>query len=272
MAIMNDMKLSPVVPGLPQDAEVLVRLPVLEQSMAWLVERGPLVTSPPLPTWALYRLVHQRRIIRLQRDTFVAPYPDGSMPSVEEVVARHDPTAYVSFAAALAYHGLNDQDPTDVVALTQAAKAELRYGIRRVNLTRGRRASSSPRTITALIGHTQCRIATPEQALLDCLRNPNLGPPLYSVARALRTLMSMSPSACLWLRNKVTASKSPTLARRLGFLIEVLTDVVDNALVTQGHRNHTSSAFSDLPTHEHQPLWRLDLPMSRDQLLREMRA
>lgn len=254
------------------DVSVLVRQPVIEQVMAWLVANGPICSTPPLPMWALSQLVKTHRILRLRRGVYVAPYPEGVMPSAEEVLQLLEPKAVISFFAALSWRGLVDLDPREVVALTAGKPLRAVYGSRRLRLLQTDRAERVAWT-KEVVGRTECRIATPSQALLDCLIEPRLGPSILSLARALSTIVHTNREELGALRASVISSGSPTLARRLGFLLHVVTEKVDPVLLEHAQRNNASVQLNPAePRKYHDSLWRIELPMQREQLREEILA
>lgn len=267
VVIMSKMKVSLPSAGIAQP--LLVRRPVVEQAMAWLIEHGPLISAPPLPLWALHRLVKAGRIAHIRRDLYVAPHPDGTMPSAEELVCDVDPQAYVSFSAALAHHGHTDQDPVQVIAVSPAKQWSFDYGPRQVMIVPGSRSLGSPDWDVMSDDHGGYRLATVQQAFIDALARPALGPPVSTLVRVVQTLARTDSPDLDELVQRVGATDSPVLARRLGLLLELATGTTNFNLLAQGHRNHTTSRFGGERIAEHDPRWRIDLPMSKEQILQE---
>jgi hypothetical protein len=106
----------------------LVVLTQTEQSMVWLVEHGPIVKAPPIPSWALKSLVKQERISRISKDIYLAPNIQGEICSFAETLCWLSPAGYITGHAALALLGWTDQDYKKWDVVANARMSNIRYG------------------------------------------------------------------------------------------------------------------------------------------------
>lgn len=236
--------------------------------MAWLVENGPVATKPPLPMWALDRLIRQQRVMRLRRDVYLAPTAKGQLPSVQAVAGLLSPGGYISFLGALILHGLTDQDTNKLVVVSERRQAPARYGNRAIEFVYAPRRAASGHSKVRDFEGLSVRVATAAQAAFDCLALPQHAPsPRVMISIFALGLRSGRLDEREFVQ-LVAESDSPSVARRAGLLLELAGAKIDDRVRSIALRTHDKtplllqgrSAVSD-------PTWRLELPASREELL-----
>jgi len=246
----------------------LLRQPVLEQTMAWLVEHGPTVISPPLPTWALDRLVKSKRILRLRRDVFLAPTPAGRLPSIGAVASALAPAGYISFYAAMIVHGLTDQNAGRWVVVSDRRQADAVYGDRTIRFLfapgRAAVAHAEARDFDGLPG----RVATVAQAFVDSFAIPWHAPRLREMVAIISLGLQSGRLNLEELVDLVLTEDSPAVARRAGFLLELVGEKADSRIRAVAVRsNDRTQLIPRGATTASSSTWRLDLPASESELL-----
>jgi len=244
----------------------IVRVGELELTMAWLVEHGPVVLHPPMPNWALRRLVDTGRILRLRRDVYLAPTPEGKLPPLPAVLGSLAADGYISFATALAHHGFTDQDPGRWVVVSPTRRAPLRYGRLTVSFHLSSHKATSAATIEELINGVTVRYATPTKAFLDILETPQLGPELGSLVGAFRAGVEGGRLDLQEFRRDLLMTGSLVMARRGGLLIELACGITDKALLQRARRSHSWSTVTS-SRGERDSRWYVILPDSRARIL-----
>ena len=246
----------------------LTRQPVLEQAMAWLVEHGPVATKPPLPTWALDRLVKNKRILRLRRDVFLAPTPTGRLPSVGAVAALLAPGGYISFYAAMILHGLTDQDTSRWVVISDRRQADARYGDRIIHFVFAPARAASAHDDSKDFNGVPARVATVAQAIVDSLAMTWHAPRPRELVAIIRLGLQSGRLNREELVELVLAENSPAVARRAGFLLELVGEKADSRLRAIATRsNDRTQLIPNQPTRASSLTWRLDLPAPESELL-----
>jgi predicted transcriptional regulator of viral defense system len=254
--------------------------------MVWLVEHGPIVIGPPLPTWALDRLVKGKRILRLRRDVFLAPAPAGRLPSIGAVASLLAPGGYISFYAAMILQGLTDQDASRWVLISDRRQADAHYGDRTIHFVfaPGRAAFAHTeskdfdgvRGRVATVAHAESkdfdgvrgRVATVAQAVVDSLVLPSHAPRLRELVAIIRLGLQSGRLNREELVELVLAEDSPAVARRAGFLLELVGEKADSRIRTIAVRsNDRTNLIPRQPTTASSRAWRLDLPAPESELL-----
>lgn len=247
----------------------LTQVPKIEQAMAWLIEHGPVVIDPPLPAWLLHDLVAAGRIANLRRGVYLVPTATGDMWNLPAVATQLAPKGYLSFYGALTLHGLTDQDTAQWAFVTNKRQASIMAGGQRLDFVPWPRRLRDAGVKTLQRGSETIQIATPAQALADALEAPRYArswPELVHVFRSGIGLRRLDRTA---LRARALATNSPALARRLGFLLELVTGNVDPdlAAIAQRSNNWTRLAGFGEKARTRDSRWRLELPRSREDLL-----
>lgn len=245
----------------------LVRMPQVEQAMAWLVEHGPLVRKPPIPAWMLKYLVKENRIARLRRGLYLVPDESGRMLPPPAVAALLAPSGYLSFYGALTLHGLTDQDTSVWAVVTDKPQADVRYGPLALRFAVWPKRVRKAKTKKMVVGGVGIRVATPAQALIDTLEAPRFGPAFPELLHVLRVGLRTGRLRVPQLRRCALEVGSVTLARRLGLLVELATGRVDPALEELAHRSHRWTQPDRNGQRIRDSRWRLELPTSRERIM-----
>ena len=247
----------------------LITVKKTEQAMAWLVEQGPLVQDPPLPTWITESLVASRRIMRLRRGVYLVPEASGRLPSLSRAMNLLDPVGYVSGHGALAAQGLNDQDISHWWAVSGRRQADIAYGPFRAHFVYSPDSAKQGKRHAVLYEAERSQMATPTQALFDEARLMPFGFDWIETARVLRNAVEAGRTD----EGQVLrlAKQTPSLAavRRLGLLFEIVRGKPDEMLLAAARRNLTVSRVAGDETVD--PTWRITLPFGRDRIIRGMK-
>ena len=252
--------------------EGMIRLPIVEQAMAWLIEVGPLVDNPELPPWVLKHLVHQRRIVRLRNGLYLVPDTSMRLPTLQAVVSLLAPHGYIGFYAALTIHALTDQDFAEWIVVTDRHTASIRYGRRSVRFLASPSRMAIAQVTTRTSDGVDVRHATPAQALCETLQMPKFGPDLPELLHCLRAGLETGLISRDTLHEIVEKLGSPLLARRLGLLIELVTGEIDQELLRTSRRSHAMFAAWPGAQDAVDPVWRLVLPETRERIVYAARA
>ncbi|MGZ4532442.1 MAG: hypothetical protein ACXVXP_08830 [Mycobacteriaceae bacterium] len=119
---------------------------------------------------------------------------------------------------ALAQAGLTNQDVREVVVLTQTNRRDLTI--------QGRRVRVAKVESNELWGGEACEsglvVARPVRAFCDCAGTKLARIPATRMAEALEAFLGSSPHAVQRLSRAVKRFSSPVVARRLGYLVELI--------------------------------------------------
>ena len=237
--------------------------------MGWLLEHGPLVQSPPLPMWALRRLVRSQRVIRLYRDVYLAPRLDGRLPSAIELALMLAPDGYLTGRAALGLYGLDDQVASEIEVVSNNHRPSVRYRQQTICVVASPARIAQARSRRRLIGSTIGRVATPAQALFDCL--DDAGQPLMpsEVIRAMRTLGVLEPGQLGRLDAMAVKRGSPSLARRVGYCLEAAGVEPSSRLRHLARSNHAYTSLGRIWSRVLDSSWRVITSTSKEAILAE---
>jgi predicted transcriptional regulator of viral defense system len=243
-------------------------VPVLEQTMAWLVQHGPVIVNPPLPMWALNRLIRQERVVRLRRDVYLAPTKESRLPSIQAVAGLLSPGGYISYYGALILHGLTDQDANTWVVVSERRQARVRYGAKEIQFVFSpARASSGDVKVRDFDGYP-VRVATAAQAVVDCLAYPQHAPSPRALMATFALGLQSGRVDLQGFTQLVVRRDSPSVARRAGLLLELAGARPDDRIRRIALRTHDrTSLLRKGPAQASDSKWRLDLPASREQLV-----
>ena len=244
----------------------LLKIPLIEQAFEWLVHNGPIVQDPQLPNWMLRRLVEQQRILRLHRGLYLIPGRDGILPSLLATLGLLAPDGHLSFYAALCLHGLTDQDPHKWTVITSSQQSTAHYGQRPIRFFVSPVRAATTQIMHVEVDDATVRVATPDQAFVDALRFPRHGAELSEMLHVLRNGLITRRLQESRLRHLAEVEDSPTLARRLGFLLNCATRRVNPRLLRLAHRTHDRSTTASGPVRATDKTWRVALPGTRQQV------
>lgn len=238
-----------------------------------LIAAGPVVVAPRLEPWVLRQLVNTGRIARLRRGVYLVPDARGRMLPPAAVAALLDSKGYLSFYGALILHGLTDQDTGLWAVVAPRRQPGARYGRARIVFVPRRARASRPDVRARRLAGVAVRVASAEDAFCDCLARPRYGPSAAELLRILTTGLQSRRLSLRRLRDRALRSGSPSVASRLGLLVELATGKRDRPLYEFARRSHRWRSLQDK---EAAPLrdsgWRLTLSMSPKQIARAARA
>lgn len=247
----------------------LIAVQKTEQAMAWMVEHGPLVVDPGLPTWITESLVDARRVMRLRRGVYLAPDAEGRLPSLPRAMSLLDPSGYVSGHGALAAQGLTDQDVAVWWAAGSRRQADIAYGLYRAHFVLSpQSARQGQRQVVAYEGD-QISMATPSQALVDEARLMPFGFDWVETGRILRNAVDLAQTDEKQVLGLLAAQPSLAATRRLGVLFEIVRGEPDPRFLEAARRNLTVSRISG--EEQMDPVWRITLPVDKKQIRRGMK-
>ncbi len=244
-----------------------------DAALRQLIAAGPVVVSPGLKPWVLRQLVRTGRIARLRRDVYLMPDAKGRMLPPAAVAALLDPKGYLSFYGALILHGLTDQDTGVWAVLTTRRQPSARYGRARIVFVIRRAHAQRPQLRTRRTAGIPIRVASPDDAFCDCLIRPRYGPSPAELLRILKTGLQSRRLSVRRLRDRALRSGSPSVASRLGLLLELATRERDRRLYAFARRSHRwRSLIEKGAVASRDSAWRLTLPTSPKQIARSARA
>ena len=215
---------------------------------------------------ALRQLNRDGRLRRVRRGIYLLVAPTGStdarvLPLIDTVTPR---PYLITAGRALAELSLSDQHFFRVIVLTSHRLNDWSWQGDEV-----RYALVAPERIWGLSTPDGPQVALPERAILDCLANPRWGVSLAQAAEALDRAVPghTSPER---LAQAAERYGSPAVARRLGYLLELLhgPDAAEPLLPLRG-RSHanvllSASAPDRGPT---SPRWGLRINIDPDALV-----
>lgn len=247
-----------------------VALSKVEQAAAWMIEQGPVIENPELPTWVLRTLVRQNRIARLRRGVYAIPDAQARLHlspyAVGELV---EPGSVLSFYAALAFWNVTDQTPKRIGVVSKKRHSPITFGPQQTVFLARPHAIRRMEFRVRKIGEYRVRVATPAQAFIDALSYPPLAASpaelLGILAHGLDTKI-FTPKA---LRQRARADDSLVVARRLGLLLELATGKTDPELLERARRSHAYSTFGgpeDQTVAHPVPRWYLQLPIPPERI------
>jgi predicted transcriptional regulator of viral defense system len=221
---------------------------------------------------ALRQLMRDGRVRRVRRGVYLLVAPTGAtdarvLPLIDAVTPR---PYLITAGRALAELGLSDQHFFRLIVLSSHRLSnwswqgdEVHYALLAPERIWGLSTSNDPQTPNGP------QVALPERAILDCLANPRWGVTLPQIAEAVDRAVPvrMSPEH---LAQAAERYGSPAVARRLGYLLELLRgpEAAEPLLPLRG-RSHahvllSSSAPDQGPTN---PRWGLRVNVDPDVLV-----
>ena len=247
----------------------LIAVPKKEQAMAWLIERGPLVVEPPLPSWILENLVADRRIMRLRRGAYLVPEVSWGLPSLPRTMNLLDPDGYVSGHGALTAQGLNDQDIARWWAVGSRRQADISYGLYAAHFVFSPESAISGQRYDVMYEGDHTSMATPTQAFIDEARLMPFGFDWVETGRVLRNAVEVGATDERQIQQALSTQPSLAATRRLGLLLEIVRGTPDTDLLDVARRNLTLSRITG--EQEIDSTWRITLPVNKEQIRRGMK-
>ncbi|MBI3521467.1 MAG: hypothetical protein HY071_00030 [Chloroflexi bacterium] len=256
----------------PSNGGSVLRTLRTDAALRTLIAAGPVVSSPDLEPWVLRQLVRTGRIARLRRGRYLVPDAKGRMLPPAAVAALLEPKGHLSCFGGVVLHGLTDQDTDTWVVVSARRQAAARYGRARIVFVRPRARAPRARVRTLRIASVEIRVAAPEDAFVDCLERPRYGPGPTELLRILRTGLRARRLSSRRLRERALHGGSPSVAARLGLLLELATGQRDPRLYAFARTSHRWRALAE----EHRTVrrdsaWRLTMPTPPEQIGRAAR-
>lgn len=243
-----------------------------DAALRQLIAAGPVVVAPPLEPWVLRQLVRTGRIARLRRGTYLVPDAKGRMLPPAAVAAMLEPKGYLSFYGALILEGLTDQDTTMWAVVTSRRRASAAYGRARIVFVTRRARAPIAKVRRRRMAGVAVRIASPDEAFCDCLERLRYAPSPSELLRILRTGLQTRRLSVRRLRDRALGSGSPSVASRLGLLLELATGERDQRLYAFARRSHRWRSLEEGEAALRDSGWRLTLRVSPQQLARAARS
>ena len=244
-----------------------------DAALRQLIAAGPVVAAPGLEPWVLRQLVSTGRIARLRRGVYLVPDAKGRMLPPAAVAALLDPKGHLSFYGALILHGLTDQDTSVWAVVTTRRQPSARYGRARIVFVLRRARAPRPQLRTRRTAGVPVRVASADDAFCDCLERPRYAPSPAELLRILSTGLQGRRPSVRRLRDRVLRSGSPSVASRLGLLLELATGERDRRLYAFARRSHRwRSLMDEGAVALRDSSWRLTLPASPKQIARAART
>jgi len=244
-----------------------------DRALRQLIAAGPVVVGSDLAPWVLRQLVSTGRIARLRRGVYLVPDAQGRMLPPAAVAALLDPNGYLSFYGALILHGLTDQDTGVWTVVTSRRQAAARYGRARIVFVARRARTPRAQVRSRRMAGVPVRVASADDAFGDCLERPRYAPSAAELLRILRTGLQTRRLSVRRLRDRALRSGSPSVASRVGLLLELATGARDDRLYAFARTSHRwRSLIDEDRAAPRDSGWRLTLPSSHEQLARAARA
>jgi predicted transcriptional regulator of viral defense system len=244
-----------------------------DAALRQLIVAGPVVVAPDFEPWVLRQLVRTGRIARLRRGVYLVPDAKGRMLPPAAVAALLDPKGYLSFYGALILHGLTDQDTSVWAVVTTRRQPSARYGRARIGFVLRRARAPRPQLRTRRLAGVPVRVASAGDAFCDCLERPRYAPSPAELLRILSTGLRSRRLSVRRMREGALRSGSPSVASRLGLLLELATGERDSVLYVFARRSHRwRSLMDEGAVALRDSGWRLTLPASPKQIARAART
>jgi predicted transcriptional regulator of viral defense system len=169
---------------------------------------------------ALHRLQHGRYVASRERGPARSPRLQAFDPVAEVVLRRLQVEYYLSWHTALWRHGLIDQQSRRIYVAVQREKRPVRVGLAEVLFLRVAKRKFFGWEIDEDF-EWPVRIATVEKAFLDSFDRPKLAAPVPVVADAMRRAWREGKLDPGRLVKAVERFGGPTVARRVGFFMDL---------------------------------------------------
>ncbi len=168
----------------------------------------------------LHRLQHGRYVASRERGPARSPRLQAFDPVAEAVLRRLGVEYYISWHSALWHHGLIDQQARRVYVAVRREKRPVRIGLAEVRFVQVAERKFFGWEVSEDY-EWQVRVATVEKALVDSFDKPKLAAPVPVVADAMRRAWRAGKLDPERLVATVERFDGPTLARRIGFFMDL---------------------------------------------------
>jgi predicted transcriptional regulator of viral defense system len=169
---------------------------------------------------ALHRLQHGRYVASRERGPARSPRLDAFDPVAEAVLRRLRVEYYLSWHSGLWRHGLIDQQSRRIYVAVRREKRPVRMGLAEVRFVRVTERKFFGWEIDEEFEWPVC-VATVEKALVDSFDRPKLAAPVPVVADAMRSAWRAGKLDPELLVKTVERFGGPTVARRVGFFMDL---------------------------------------------------
>jgi predicted transcriptional regulator of viral defense system len=168
----------------------------------------------------LHRIQHGRYVASRERGSARSPRLDAFDPLAEAVLRRLEFDYYLSWHSGLWHHGLIDQQSRRIYAAVRREKRPVRMGLAEVRFVQVTERKFFGWEIVEDF-EWPVRVATVEKALVDSFDKPKLAAPVPVIADAMRGAWRTGKLDPALLVKTVERFGGPTVARRVGFFMDL---------------------------------------------------
>ena len=168
----------------------------------------------------LHRIQHGRYVASRERGPARSPRLDAFDPLAEAVLRRLEFDYYLSWHSGLWHHGLIDQQSRRIYAAVRREKRPVRMGMAEVRFVQVTERKFFGWEIAEDF-EWPVRVATVEKALVDSFDKPKLAAPVPVIADAMREAWRAGKLDPELLVKTVERFGGPTVARRVGFFMDL---------------------------------------------------
>jgi predicted transcriptional regulator of viral defense system len=188
-----------------------------------------------------------------------------------EAINLVDPEGYISGHGALSMHFMTDQDVCRWYSVSSRRQGDIRYGPFEVHFvfSPARAATATKTTVAGDYDVYQASVASVTQAFVDEVSLMPDGLDWYTVARMLGKALATQRTSAFEIASVLSKRPSMASARRLGFMIEMITGIRDPALFAMACMNKDATPIASGETlarggPAYISDWRLSIPCSPD--------
>jgi predicted transcriptional regulator of viral defense system len=168
----------------------------------------------------LHRIQHGRYVASRERGPARSPRLDAFDPLAEAVLRRLEFDYYLSWHSGLWHHGLIDQQSRRIYAAVRREKRPVRMGLAEVRFVQVTERKFFGWETDEDFEWPVC-VATVEKALVDSFDKPKLAAPVPVIADAMRGAWRAGKLDPELLVKTVERFGGPTVARRVGFFMDL---------------------------------------------------
>jgi predicted transcriptional regulator of viral defense system len=168
----------------------------------------------------LHRVQHGRYVASRERGPARSPRLDAFDPLAEAVLRRLEVDYYLSWHSGLWHHGLIDQQSRRIYAAVRREKRPVRMGLAEVRFVQVTERKFFGWE-TAEDFEWPVHVATVEKTLVDSFDKPKLAAPVPVIADAMRAAWRAGKLDPELLVATVERFDGPTVARRVGFFMDL---------------------------------------------------